>query len=217
LWFIRVLFVYNLAYPAIRWCVEHRKVRYIFFSVAFLMWIGTMGFIVIEGEGLLFFSLGILIQKNGFSIETPHKWLNPVPWGIAFFALSVLKTMLAFLGHEIAGDSIFTILTLLHKAVVLSGLIFCWFGLNWIVKGSMSRSWFVWLTSFSFIIYAMHTPLVAFAINPIMDIFGSLPSPDLTTFILLPVFIIAFCIATGALIRRIWPTVYGFLTGGRGF
>lgn len=63
LWFIKVLLIYNIAYPAIRWCVTHPVARWIFFTVAVLMWLGTMGFVIFEGEGLLFFSLGIWIQK----------------------------------------------------------------------------------------------------------------------------------------------------------
>ncbi|MBK7434742.1 MAG: acyltransferase family protein [Chitinophagaceae bacterium] len=71
LWFIRVLLVYNLAYPLIRWCITHRLAKWIFFSVAVFMWLSTFGIILIEGEGLLFFSLGIWMQKSHFNIEVP--------------------------------------------------------------------------------------------------------------------------------------------------
>src|SRR5437762_2200572 len=37
LWFIRVLIIYNLAYPAIRWCVTHKTIKWIFFTVAMLL------------------------------------------------------------------------------------------------------------------------------------------------------------------------------------
>src|SRR5882757_6072094 len=38
LWFIRVLLMYNLAYPLLRWCVLHAVVIWIFFTVTFLFW-----------------------------------------------------------------------------------------------------------------------------------------------------------------------------------
>mgnify|MGYP000523530522 CR=1 FL=1 len=38
-------------------------------AMALLMWLGTMGFVFFEGEGLLFFSLGVWMQKAGFNIE----------------------------------------------------------------------------------------------------------------------------------------------------
>ncbi len=216
LWFIRVLLIYNIAYPAIRWCVLHPVGRWIFFSVAFLMWLGTMGFVLFEGEGLLFFSLGVWIQKTDFNIDSPVRWFRPLWWGVAFVMLAALKTVLAFQGQSFLGNAIYPVLTILHKSVILSGLIACWFGLDPLVRWCMEKRWFVWLSAFAFIIYAMHAPLVAYLINPALVILGPLPGTHILAFILLPLTIIAFSIGTGALMRRISPKVYGLLTGGRG-
>jgi len=216
LWFIRVLFIYNLAYPAIRWSVMHKTVRWIFFSVAFLMWLGTMGFVIIEGEGLLFFSLGVWIRKYNFNIEKPAGWLNPLIWGVLFISVAIIKTFLALTAAPYLGQAIFTILILLHKIMVLSGLIACWYGLDPLVSRCMKYKWFVWLSAFSFMIYAMHTPLVAYCINPVIALLDPLPASGLLTFFILPTIIIAFCISTGFLLRTIVPKVYGILTGGRG-
>jgi fucose 4-O-acetylase-like acetyltransferase len=217
LWFIRVLLIYNLAYPAIRWCVMHATARWIFFSIAFLMWLATFGIILIEGEGLLFFSLGVLIQKKSFSIEAPAKALHPGIWGVAFVLLAVSKTWLAFSGAEYLGDSVFFTLMLLHKATIISGLITCWFGLNWMVKFFMNMNWFVKLSSFSFIIYAMHAPLIAYLINPMFSWLKYMMGYRMITFMVLPLLVIALCIGTGYLLRRYVPRMYGLLTGGRGF
>jgi len=216
LWFIRVLLIYNIAYPAIRWCVTNRTGRWIFFSVAILMWMGTMGFVFFEGEGLLFFSLGVWMQKTGFSIEDPGRWFRPLWWGVAFVMLAAIKTILAFNGQDYLGNALTPILIILHKSVILSGLIACWFGLNPLVRWCMNRKWFAWLSAFAFIIYAMHAPLVAYLINPILALLGPLPGTHILAFILLPLSVIALSISTGALLRRISPKVYGLLTGGRG-
>lgn len=127
LWFLRVLLMYNIAYPAIRWCVTHRIAKWIFFSVVVLMWLGTLGFVLFEGEGLVFFSLGVWMQKRNFNIDTCNKWLNPRYWGAAFILLAAAKTILAFLGRPVLGDAIFPILIIMHKLVILSGLITAWF------------------------------------------------------------------------------------------
>ena len=216
LWFIRVLLIYNIAYPAIRWCVLHPVGRWIFFSVALLMWLGTTGFVFFEGEGLLFFSLGVWMQKTDFNIDSPLRWFRPLWWGVAFVMLAALKTVLAFQGQSFLGNAIYPVLSILHKSVILSGLIACWFGLDPLVRWFMHRRWFVWLSAFAFIIYAMHAPLVAYLINPALVILGPLPGTHILAFILLPLTIIAFSIGTGALMRRISPKVYGLLTGGRG-
>jgi len=216
LWFIRVLLIYNIAYPAIRWCVTNRTARWVFFSIALLLWLGTMGFVLFEGEGLLFFSLGVWIQKTDFSIVSPGKWLQPRWWGIAFIALAAIKTFLAFNGEAFIGNAIFPVLTILHKMVILSGLIACWFGLNGLVKWFMNKEWFVWLSAFAFMIYAMHAPMVAYLINPALTLLNPLPGTHLLAFVLLPISMITLIIGTAALLRKALPGVYSLLTGGRG-
>lgn len=216
LWFIRVLFIYNLAYPAIRWCVLNRTGRWIFFGFAVLMWLGTMGFIIIEGEGLLFFSLGVWIQKTGFNIELPSRWLKPSIWGIIFICFAAIKTLLALTASMYLGQAIFPVLILLHKSMVLSGLIACWFGLDHLVRWCMDKPWFVWLSAFSFMIYAIHAPLVAYCIDPMLGLLSKLTVPGIAAFVLLPTAIIVFCIGSGLLLRTMLPKVYSILTGGRG-
>jgi len=216
LWFIRVLLIYNIAYPAIRWCITNRTARWIFFSIAFLMWLGTMGFVLFEGEGLLFFSLGIWMQKTDFSIDTPGRWFHPRWWGVAFVVLAAVKTFLAFKGEAYLGNAIYPVLTILHKLVILSGLIASWFGLDSLVHWFMNKQWFVWLSAFAFIIYAMHAPLVAYLINPALKVLNPLPGTHIQAFTLLPVVIISIIIGMGALLRKALPGVYSLLTGGRG-
>jgi len=217
LWFIRVLFIYNLAYPAIRWCVQHRTAKWIFFGLAFLMWLSTSGFVIVEGEGLLFFSLGILIQKSGFDIEKPVRWMNPLWWGVLFVLLAGIKTFMAFKGEAWLGGAVYPVLAIQHKIVVLSGLIACWYGLDSLVRWCMKRQWFVWLSAFAFMIYALHTPLVAYLIDPALQLLEPMPGYQLSTFILLPLAVIVFCILAGVMLRTALPGVYKLLTGGRGF
>jgi hypothetical protein len=196
--------------------VNHRIARWIFFSIAILMWLGTMGFVLFEGEGLLFFSLGIWMQKTNFNIEVPARWLKPLWWGTAFISLAALKTLIAFLGQPVLGNGIFPVLIILHKLVILSGLIAAWYGCDRLVAWCMQRKWFVWLTAFSFMIYAIHAPLVAYAIEALFAVVNHVPHYRLLSFIFLPLSIIAFAVATGALLRKAWPWLYGLLTGGRG-
>lgn len=217
LWFIRVLLVYNLAYPAIRWCVLHKNARWIFFGFAFLLWLGTMGFVFVEGEGLLFFSLGVWMQKTDFSIEAPGRWLRPLGWGIVFVGLAAIKTYLAFNGEALIGRSVYPVIVLMHKMVVFSGLVTCWYGFDPVVKWCMARPWFAWLSAFSFIIYAMHAPLVAITINSMIELLQPLKGAQLMAFFLLPVSLLLLCILTGVALRYFVPKAYSTLTGGRGF
>jgi len=216
LWFIRVLFFYNLAYPALRWCVTNRVARWVFFPFAILLWISTQGFIFVEGEGLLFFSLGVWIQKSSFDIENPKPWLRPLWWGIAFVFLAAVKTILAFTGERLMGNAVYPVITLMHKVMVLAGLVTCWYGFDPVVRWCMARPWFAWISAFSFMIYAMHAPLVAYATDVVFSFVHQLPLYRILTFAFLPMVIIALCIGTGTLLRKAVPKVYSLLTGGRG-
>jgi fucose 4-O-acetylase-like acetyltransferase len=216
LWFIRVLLIYNVAYPAIRWCIMHKTGKWIFFGFAFLMWLSTSNFVFFEGEGLLFFSLGILIQKTNFDIDKPGRGLNPLWWGMVFVGLSGGKTLLAFKGEPLLGNSIYPVLAMMHKLVILSGLITAWYGCNKLVVWFMEQKWFVWLSAFAFMIYALHAPLVAYATEAVFAVVSHLPYYRMLTFIFLPLVIITFIVAFGALLRKLFPEVYSILTGGRG-
>jgi fucose 4-O-acetylase-like acetyltransferase len=216
LWFIRVLLVYNIAYPLIRWCVMHQHVRWVYFGFATLFWLATAGLVLIEGEGLLFFSLGVWMQKTDFSITVPPRWLQPLSWSIVFISLAILKTMLALKGQSWMGNAVYPTITLLHKLTVVSGLIACWYGLDKVVSWCMSRTWFVWLSSFSFIIYAVHAPLVAILINGMFNLLHYMEGYRMVTFVVLPTVIIAVSVFIGFIGRALAPKFYSLLTGGRG-
>ena len=216
LWFIRVLLIYNLAYPAIRWLVTNKVARWFHFSLAFLMWLGTMNFGLIEGEGLLFFSLGVWMQKSGFNIDEPYRWLKPAIWGSVFVFLTAIKTLLAFYGKQYLGDAIFPVLSLMHKIVVFSGLVAAWYGCNKLVEFCMSRPWFVWLSAFAFMIYAVHAPLIAYSIDLVFSVLNHIPGYRLIAFVGLPLMVITLAVGTGALLRKVSPRFYSLITGGSG-
>jgi fucose 4-O-acetylase-like acetyltransferase len=217
LWFLQVLLVYNLCYPAMRWCIMHKTARWIFFTIAALLWFATFGGVIIDGEGMLFFSIGIWMQKNNFDIETPGRRLKPLAWGIAFILLCTGKTWLAFNPQSLSPLNAWPLLLIMHKLSQLSGLIAVWYGGNSVVRICMGQRWFVWLTGFSFIIYVMHTPAVAIFINAVFSLLHYGNNYRMLSFILLPLMAIAACVIIGWLLRSIFPKTYSLLTGGRGF
>ncbi len=213
LWFIRVLLVYNLAYPAIRWCITHRVVKWIFFALVIIFWVVSQGLILVEGEGLLFFALGVWIQQKKFNIDSPPHWLPVNLWLAIFLLLSLAKTWVAFLPFFEAQHPI---LLLSHKIVVFSGLVCAWYGGKKAALFFMQRAWFAWLTSFSFMIYVLHAPLVVYATKAIFLWWPHGYATRMLIFILLPLTIISCSIAIGYLFRKVFPRIYRFSTGGRG-
>ena len=216
LWFIRVLFFYNLAYPMLaRWLI-HPVGRRVFFSIAILAWLLSVHLYFIESEGLLFFCMGVWLQKSGFNIEHPGRWLQPGWWAVVALVAALAKSWLAFNGVALLGDMIFPTMLILHKITVFAGLVAAWYGSDALVRACMQQPWFVWLSAFSFMIYALHAPLVAVFIDPALRLAAPLPEPHLWVFVLLPITLITVSVALGAALRSMLPSLYALATGGRG-
>ena len=164
----------------------------------------------------MFFSLGIWMQKTGFNIESANKWWKPLPWFMVFIIAATIKTWLAFNGQPFLGNAVFPVLLMLHKLVVFSGLVAAWFGCDALVKRCMGYDWFVWLSGFSFIIYALHTPILFYVNQSLLPLLDHIDHYRILLFISLPIAVIIFCISTGALLRKVVPKFYSILTGGRG-
>lgn len=216
LWFIRVLFFYCVIYSFIKNWVTGARSQKIFFTVAALLWITNFPPILFDGEGLLFFGLGVWMQKSQFNLDQPGAKLSPYGWGLACVGVTLVKTWLAFQGEHSLGWATPMVLLLLHKFVVASGIIAAWYGSNKLVAWCMAKPWFVWASGFSFIIYAVHAPLVAVAIDPFYSLLNHVYGYRMLTFVLLPLSIVAGAIILGAALRRLLPRAYATLTGGRG-
>ncbi|HAN40190.1 MAG TPA: hypothetical protein DCQ29_14905 [Chitinophagaceae bacterium] len=217
LWFIRSLFFYNLLYWGIRWCVQNKYARWVYWPLMLLFWLSGFHLIFLEGEGLLFFSLGVALQKGNINIGNPiPKWLLLIS-GIIFLTTALVKSWLAFQVHiEAWQPYLFWWLSLLHKICIVTGVITMWYGSNKLVQWCMHQTWFVAATAFSFFIYAFHVPLVTYTIDPFLNTMGNHSYSRLVAFLLHPTLIILVCIGVGYFVRKYLPQGYAWSTGGRG-
>lgn len=213
LWFLRTLFILIVSYPVISWLINKHVYNIIFMVIVGLMWLLEMNFLPISAEGLLFFALGIYVGQEKYDIQQPKNWMKPILWGSLFILSAAIKTVFAFYVTTRLGS---LAMVLLHKTCIISGLIFCWYYSNGLVYWAFTKKWFNSLISYTFIIYALHVPLVTYAIVWALKISHHIPYYRLLNYIFLNVAIILVCIFIGWLIKLISPRVYGLLTGGRG-
>jgi len=214
LWFILALFLTNLIYPGIRWAIRHIAIWW--FAVSFLLWIFELGFLVVDGRGLFFFSLGVWLQKTNFNLEKKPRWLSLYIAWLLFIGFSVIKTFMAF-ELEPTNPATYVILNTMHDIAVLAGILAVWFGADSLVKWCMRQHWFVWLSSFSFFIFGLHAPLVVYVTRLFYHYLHDLPNYRLITYLLAPALVFFFCVGVAALTRRFVPGFYRWATGGRGF
>ncbi len=214
LWFIRSLFIYNMLYPVIRWFVTRYPA--VWFSLAFLFWHTIFSFVFIEGQGLFFFSLGVFLSKRNYPLHKKPRWFSHYISWLFYIGISIIKTFMAFELDPANPETPF-ILYSLHDISIGSGILAIWFGGDTIVKWCMSKSWFEWASSFSFIIFALHVPLIQYTTRLAFIYWHSFQYYRLLTYAVVPVGIFFFCIAAGAVLRNMFPRVYRVATGGRGF
>ena len=214
LWFIRSLFIYNLLYPVFRWGVT--KYPIITFSILGLLWLSFFQVPLFEGQGMFFFAAGIWLQKASFPIDRKPEWYSHFLSWLVFVGICVIKTFIAFEFDNLT-PTVRWALMLLYACATVAGVLAVWFSLDDVVRWFMTKRWFLWATNFSFFIYGLHIPLLAFVTNLSFIYLHSFQWYRLLTYIAAPTLILSFCIATGALVRKLAPSAYKIATGGRGF
>lgn len=214
LWFILTLLLCNIAYPPIKWCVQ--KCPMIWFVIIALLWLLSIQLPFFQSESLLFFSLGVIIQKRNFDIEIPKKYLNPKIWGFIFIFSALLKTYLAFEAFLYLGNVTRILLNFLHKITEFSGLISIWYGADSLVRWIWEKKWFQICSPFTFMIYVLHVPTLYFVVYASDQYFIDWQYHRLFTYLCMPLLIIFSSIFIAFLLRKISPFIYGILTGGRG-
>ncbi len=214
LWFILALFIYNLAYPAIRWMVI--KIPYIWLPLTFLFFFSTIMLPIIDGRGLFFFSLGVWLVKKNISIEEEPKWFSLGIALILFLGVSVIKTFMAFELRPDNNDT-WTALLVLHQLAIMAGIMAMWFGADRVIRWFMRQPWFNHASGFSFFIFGLHVPLLPYLMKWVTMNAGFIPNHRLLAYIFVPFFVLALCVGIGEISRRFTPKIYALLTGGRGF
>lgn len=214
LWFLRALFLYNVFYPLIKRAVL--KYPTIWFLLTFLFWHTIFSVFFIEGLGLFFFSFGVWLCKNNYPIHKKPEWLSYYLTWLFYLGISIIKTFMAF---ELEPEDPATpyILYTLNDISIFSGILAMWFGADQLAKYCMNKKWFVWASSFSFVIFVLHVPLIYYTTRLAFIYWHNIPNYRLLTYLLVPVITFFFCIGFGALVRSLFPKIYKLATGGRGF
>lgn len=215
LWFIRVLFLYNVLYPAFRWLVK--KIPLPWFIITFGLFFLNFNFMyIVEGQGLFFFTLGIWLNKKEFSLQKEPGWFSqPLGW-LFFIGTSVIKTFMAFELEPYSYAAVCAI-SALYAASVIAGIIAVWFGLDKIVHWFITKKWFQKISTQSFVIYGLHVPLVFFGTRLLFHYLDGFIYYRLLTYLLAPLLTLLFCVAVGLVLKKLVPPVYRVMTGGRGF
>lgn len=210
LWFLRSLFLYSALYPLLA-KVALNYPRW-FFGISGMLWLLNSGIFFLDGDGLLFFSLGIWIQKTGFQIEQVRLRYPLALFSLVLFFITIGKTMLAF----VPGDWTFPTAYLLHKFHQPLLIVFVWLIFDRLPKQNPGH-WFDTLSATNFFIYGAHVPLVYYVTDWLFLHLGKGPETRLTIFLLLPFFTIISLATLALLLKRFLPIIFKIFSGWRNY
>lgn len=211
LWFLRCLFMYTLLAP---WLLRGvKRAPWIMLSIFGLLWFGDISFYLVEGSGLLFFSLGLWLRHRELNVQQAPTWFRLRWFAGVWLLLLLLKTSLAFGQYD--GPST-TAQLFLFRICELLGVPVIWFTFDRLMRGRLPGPKWMALSNYTFIIYGMHVPLLHLISEGLFMTYGESEATRWWVFLVVVSSVISICLLTGMLLKRLTPTVFGWLTGGRG-
>ncbi len=208
LWFLKSLFIYSLLYPLLRKALTLKP--YWFLGFFGLMWLTSSGFLFLfEGEGILFFSLGIFYAKDGMDPLKIRHFLSRFK---VYWILPVILLGKTFLSFEFQGME--APVYFLHKISQPLMVMAVWFGYD-AVLGRFNKTPLESLSHYNFFIYGAHVPLVYYITDWIFAFYGKEDSMRFLVFVFLPVAVAMCAIIIGYLFEKLVYPLFWVFTGGR--
>jgi surface polysaccharide O-acyltransferase-like enzyme len=215
LWYLKSVFTLTLLFPLIK--IALKRFPYLLLVALFLLWA------IAENDGGLrmirfsfYFVLGVYIVQEKIDIDKAPKWFSTKQFLILFLLAGLFKTIIAFEGQALIGNSAVYIVRFLYDVTAVLGVILVWFGIDPLVHYCSNKKWYHFFAPKFFFIYAFHAPLITFMIDPYLRIFDFLPLKHLFTFLTLPIVVISICVGLDIFISKFFPSFYSLFTGGRG-
>lgn len=206
LWFLRSLFVYTLLYPLLVKGLQRFPIPIL--VVFGLAWILSLGFIA-EGEGLFFFSVGILLHKRSVNLENLGGLAKRIGlwWWLPVLLLG--KTWLSFENYPVE------IGYFLHKGIQAPLVLAVWVLYDKTIGKISTPTWLDRLNPYNFYLYGFHVPVLYFATDFLLHIFGRNDYTRGGIFFLLPILIMGIAFFIGWILRQISIPAFKVFTGGR--
>lgn len=199
-WFLRDLFILYLLYIFIKKIVD--KFPFSTFVILCLLWVNNIKIYILSNEALLFFTLGYYIVK--YSLD--YKKLD---------AIKLMDILLVYIATITIELFLSEYVPTVHKINIIIGSIVFIKLTNCFIQNIKINNMFIWLGKYAFFVYAIHEPCLT-----IMKKLSVKIVPMKGWWILLQYFGIVFFgiiifLIIGIIVKKLFPKIYGILTGGR--
>lgn len=197
LWYIRDLIIMMILVPIYQWIYYVNKfwLYSIFSIILFLYWI-PVDISLLSSEGLFFFFIGGILSKHDL-LSQKCSYIITLLLFILWLGLSI---------NIIAINSIYV-----HRINTLIGIFVFWQLLNYIPYKKI----LIKLSSYSFLIYVMHSYIVKILKKTIAHFFYGNEIAALITFLILPPITAYIIILIGKNWKKFSTKTYNIVTGNR--
>ncbi len=209
LWFLQTLVVCFALAPLLYW--PARLLRWLTplpFAALWMMGVADSNWN--NWKGLAFFTLGAVIaleRRRGVR-------LTPPPWvGRSVFPLWLLACVL-FTAFLRGADDAWV--NTLHKLLMCMAVAAVWFGYETYLRPLEKSKAVIFLQPFSFIIFVAQEPLLLMIKRVGLRVLGSSQPAMLAVYFGAALLTLTIVVCVAWLLRARAPTVYAWLTGGRG-
>ena len=199
-WFLRDLFILNIFFIGIKKLAD--KFPLGVFVLFLILWINNINIYIVSTEALLFFTLGYYIVKYSLNIESIDQ--------IKTMDLSVIYGITIILEYFFINS-----MPVLHKVNIIIGCIFFLKISLFVINNIRLYKILAWQEKYQFFVYAIH----GIIISQLQKVYIRMV-PLTGVFILLGYFFmilfgVIISLISGIIFKKLFPKIYGILTGGR--
>lgn len=198
LWYVRDIMTMMILAPLYSWVfvINNRWLYVLLFTLLFINW-WPVECCWVSSEGILFFFLGGILQKN------------------TTFLYKCMPTTALFVTGSIWIIScfFFPFYWPVHRYNTLLGLIVIWQLFRYLPK--QLSSWMLSTSVYSFFIYVVHSFIVKSMKVGVAHFFHGNEIVALISYLILPLFTIGIAIYLGKFSNKYLPTVFKIIIGGR--
>ena len=202
LWFVRDLLVLNVLASVLGHLIDRFPNICLTAAVAAWLFIPQTGIFFMDTQSICFWVLGGVLVKKGICLEEGDR-LPMALWVLVYAAMVLLVMTVGRSSRSLA------------RLTFLVGVFF-WFRVTALVHSPRWMDALGKLSAFSFGIYLFHEFFLTFARKVAVKLLPLTPVSQLLQYLLIPLAVIALCIAVCAGLKKWFPRLYSLLTGGRG-
>jgi fucose 4-O-acetylase-like acetyltransferase len=199
-WFLRDLFILNLLFITIKGLVDRFPFGTIF--LFFVLWTSGINIYIVSTEALLFFTLGYYVIKYSLNYKNLDDIKNH---DIIVIYIITIILELYFIQY----------VPIIHKINIIIGSVLGIKLTYHFINSVIVYNKLLWLEKYAFFVYAIHG--IALAVIQKISV-KIIPMHDgwiLLQYFSVNIIGIIIFVLIGVIIRKIFPKIYGILTGGR--